>query len=505
MPPSGQPPFEIGFGSRATSGRQREPDAPFRLLVCADLSGDAPAARAVALADRKPLRVDIDSLERVFKRLAPRVTLSIPGAENPIEFEQPQDFHPDSLVRRIPLFGALRSLRADLADPARFEKAATTLGAGTPDPTAAAAVVPPAAPATGDASADIERLLGRKPSATPAAAATSVVKNLIKDIVAPHIVPDTSARQRSLIASVDAALAQLLRKVLRDPGFQRLEATWRAVERLVSEVGGEENVQLFLLDVTKDELLADVRSNAKALGESAIARALLGRRTESADGAAWSVIALGALFSASGADVALLASLGSLAGAGGAALLAGVDGSPLGCADGSALGKPQAWQTPDAQDQANWRALRSLPAAAAVAVAGGRVLMRRPYGAKSDPIDAFTFEEITDPQDAASYLWGSAAPLLGLLAAQAFLEDGWDMRLDSRLEIADLPAFSYRDADGEVQMRACAESLIPENVAARWVEAGIMPLMGRRDRHSVQLIRWQSLAEPAQALQGPWA
>jgi hypothetical protein len=81
MTPDNPLPFEIGF-SRSPAGRRREPDAPFRLLICGDFSGTS-AARPADMAQRKAQRVDVDSFERVYARFAPRVTLSIPGAENP--------------------------------------------------------------------------------------------------------------------------------------------------------------------------------------------------------------------------------------------------------------------------------------------------------------------------------------------------------------------------------------------------------------------------------------
>ncbi len=36
------------------------------------------------------------------------------------------------------------------------------------------------------------------------------------------------------------------------------------------------------------------------------------------------------------------------------------------------------------------------------------------------------------------------------------------------------------------------------------LERGLMPLLSRRDRPSARLMRWQSIAEPAAALAGPW-
>ncbi len=503
MTPDNPLPFEIGFSSRSPASQRREPDAPFRVLICGDFSGSS-AARPSELAQRKAMRIDVDSFDRVFARLAPRVTLSIPGAENPLDIATRDDFHPDSLVRRVPLFGALRSLRAELADPARFERAAAALGAG---PAAPAAAAPSAATAADSAGSDIERLLGRKPQSTPPDApsgAGSVVQGIIRDIVAPHIRPGTDSRQQALTASVDGALAHLLRQVLHDPGFRRLEAAWRNVERLVSEVGGEELIEIHLLDVTRDELFADIRTHAQALGESATGRLLTGAHAGSGDSRGWSMIALDSVLDASPADIALLAALGSLAAGAGAALLAGVDGTVLGCPDGASLGDPACWKAPDPQIAAHWQSVRRLPSAAAVGVIAGRLMLRLPYGAKSDPIDSFAFEEITDPQDPSGFLWGSAAPLTAMLAALAYRDDGWDLNLDAQREITDLPAFSWRDRDGDVQIRTSAESVMSEHIAARWAEAGIMPLMGRRDRHSAQLPRWQSMAEPVQALRGPW-
>jgi len=501
MTPDNPLPFDIGF-SRSPAGRRRDPDAPFRILICGDFSGTS-ALRPADLAQRKPLRVDVDSLERVFARLAPRVTLSIRGAENPLDIPTLDDFHPDSLVRRVPLFGALRSLRAELADPSRFERAAAALGASSAGAPPAASA--PATPPASDAASDIERLLGRKPqAAAPASGAGSFVQGLIRDIVAPHIRPGADSRQQALTASVDGALAQLLRQVLHDPGFRRLEAAWRSVERLVSEVGGEEQIEIHLLDITKTELFADIRAHAQALGESATGRLLLGAHAGSGDSKGWAVVALDDMLDASPADIALLAALGSLVAGAGAALLAGIDGGILGSPDGASLGNPPAWRTPDPQITAHWQSVRRLPCAPAIGAIAGRIMLRRPYGAKSDPIEAFTFDEITDPSDTGGFLWGSPAPMAAMLAALAYRDDSWDLNLDAQREITDLPAFSYRDRDGDVQMRTSTESLLSEHVAARWVDAGIMPLMGRRDRHSAQLVRWQSLADPVQALRGPW-
>ena len=57
-----------------------------RILALADLSGRAAASRIEGLAGRRPLAVDVDNLEKVFARLAPRLLLEIDGTAQTIEF-----------------------------------------------------------------------------------------------------------------------------------------------------------------------------------------------------------------------------------------------------------------------------------------------------------------------------------------------------------------------------------------------------------------------------------
>ena len=51
-------------------------------------------------------------------------------------------------------------------------------------------------------------------------------------------------------------------------------------------------------------------------------------------------------------------------------------------------------------------ALQALPAAAYLGLATPRFLMRMPYGRKTDPIDAFAFEEFTRQGGLGGMLWG---------------------------------------------------------------------------------------------------
>ena len=230
--------FDLGFGR---TGRPREDSEPMRLLVLGDFSGKAAADRP-PLATRPTQRVDIDNLDDVIQRLRPRLTL--PAGE--IAFRAIDDFHPDRLFARLDVFQALRQARANPpASQRRFAR--------------------PPAGQTGRAQRDARR--------HPATGLDALIRN----IVAPHIVKDTSAQTRPYLAAVDAAIAEQMRTLLHDPAFQSLEAAWRGVQWLISSLELDENLQLHLFDVTRDELLADIVAAQGQIAQTGLHQALVDR------------------------------------------------------------------------------------------------------------------------------------------------------------------------------------------------------------------------------------
>jgi hypothetical protein len=216
--------FEFSFGS-GRAPRPRDDERPMRLLVAGDFSG-APASERSPLGERPTLRADVDTLERVMRRVGVRIVL--PSGD--IHISQIEDFHPDRLIR-LDLFEALRQARTN----------------------------PPA-----DTDDTIGRLLGRAPDSSPSTAASpaSPVDAFIHRIVAPHIVRGTSTQGTAYAAAVDGAIAEVMRAVLHDPAFQSIEAAWRGVHWLVSSLELDEHLQVHLFDVRREELVRDTSTRA---------------------------------------------------------------------------------------------------------------------------------------------------------------------------------------------------------------------------------------------------
>ena len=462
---------------RSDAAPPRRPDRPLRLLLLGDFSG-RPAAERPALATRPTVRVDADTLDDAMRRLQPRLSLPL-GTVAP---QQLDDLHPDRLWQQLDGFQALRQLRQRLLDPARFAQAAAELGAAAGSPSG-----PGSAPAAagGDLLAG---LLGGRPAAVTATTPRPAtgIDAFVRAIVAPHVVSDIAPQQATLLAAVDAATAAEMRALLHHPAWQAMEARWRGVQWLVSGLELDEQLQLHLFDVGRDELLADIVGAQGQLAQTGLHRALADRWRNQPGGEGWSLIAGLLQFGGSDIDIGMLAALG---------LVASRAGGPFVAAGDPALAAG------DAAAQAGWQALRASEAAPWIGLAAPRLLLRQPYGKGSDPLESFDFEEFAGSPDHEQFLWGPSSLAVAMLIGRAFSARGWDFEPGDEREIGDLPAYTVR-RDGEAELQACAEHYLGEQGGLALLNAGLMPVLSHRHRNAVTVMRLQSIAEPAQSLAG---
>jgi type VI secretion system protein ImpC len=300
------------------------------------------------------------------------------------------------LFARLPVFASLRQMRRRLMDPAQFAQAAAELGSAAPAPAAAAQ---PAA----DNGSLLAGLLGGRPAGLAPAHGSSALpggrrcrgcRRLHPQSHRPAHPADHRQQQASLVASVDAATAAEMRAVLHAPVFQTLESAWRGVQWLISSLELDETLELHLFDAARDELAADIVASQGRLAETGLHRALADRWRNLPGGQGWTVIAGLQHFGPGDADIGLMAALGLIARQSGGPWLASAD-TALALAEPAAL--------------AGWAALRRSEAAPWLGLAAPRVLLRLPYGRRSDPCSAFAFEEFAGGSpDHEALLWGPA-------------------------------------------------------------------------------------------------
>lgn len=459
--------------------RRRTPDDPFRVLILADLLGEADAG---LLAQRRILRLDIDRFDTLFSGLAPRLTLA--DGES-VEFTGLDDFHPDHLYRSLHSLAPLRELRRRLRDPQQADTAIAELSGKHPPATSTdAGSDQPGVTNTVDEGSPFEQLLGGRPMGDRSTQTPAGLDRLLKDIVAPHVID--GADPGPYLQALDLELTERLRAILHQPGFRRLESHWRGLWWLLCELPDTPELQLHLLPVSRAELAGDLLSNPTDPSASVLHRRLRESASAAPDSAPWALLAGLFGFGASADDLRLLAALGVLAASNDAPLLAAAEPALAGCRDATELAHPENWQPLDGDLETRWQALRRSAVAGHISLCLPRLLLRQPYGRRSDPIDSFEFEEIPHPPQPEQLSWTSPA-LGGLLAlARGFVKAGWHLDPADPVDLEDLPAWNY-EVDGETRLQPCAEVLLGERAVAALADRGLSPLLSYRDRNAVRV------------------
>jgi type VI secretion system protein ImpC len=309
----------------------------------------------------------------------------------------------------------------------------------------------------------------------------------VESVVAPHTVPAENPELPRLRALVDAEAGARMRAMLHHATFQALEAGWRALFHLVRAIETGSQLKLYLLDVSKAELAADL-SATDDLRESHVWRILV-EDTLGTGGDAWSVVAGNYSFARTAGDAEMLGRLAKIMSFAGAPFLAEADPGDSG--------------TETEEAARRWERLRQLPEARWIGLAMPRFLLRLPYGKRTDPVESFDFEEMPGVPNHQQYLWGNPAFACVELLAEAFANDGWEMRPGAYNEIDRLPVHIY-EAEGEKCAKPCAEVLLTERDIEWILEQGYMALASIRGRDAVRLVRFQSIAKPLARLSGRW-
>jgi type VI secretion system protein ImpC len=493
-PASGEADVQLTASMEEEARGVPEPDTPLRILVLGDFGG----AESGPLATRKLHAVDRDVLEEVFARL--RVKADLPLGDDrsaSLELRSLDDFHPDRLVTRLPLFAELRDVRERLENPRTFAEAAKAIRAW-------AGAAPERKPVTASSeskSDDIVSDLLAGAARRPKAGVDFAFETELKALVRPHLVPGEDPDLPRLLAAVDGVLSGLLRAVLRHPRLKALEAAWRGLDLLVHRVD-DEAVRIFLLDVSRASLASDL-TGAEKLSGTGLYRRLVTETVDTPGAEPWGAIVGLYDFGPTLADAALLSRIAKVARAAGAPFLAGTRGEIVGCASLAATPDPDDWERPGGEGAVIWEELRTLPEAAWVALALPRLMLRLPYGAKTDPIEPFPFEEMPGTPDHEAYLWGNPALASALVLAGAFATDRWALRPETAAEIDGLPSHVFEDRD-ETRVTPPSEVVLTLRAAEKLLEAGLVPVLSLKGQEVVRVARLQSIASPLQALAGRW-
>lgn len=244
----------------------------------------------------------------------------------------------------------------------------------------------------------------------------------------PRDVAGLRARLAVASAELGDRLAVQLDAVLHAGPFQRLEASWRSLGRLVERVWEHERVRVRLLDLSWRELANDL-ARAIEFDQSQFFRKVYTEEFDTPGGEPFGLLvgdyALGAGATSLREDVRTLELATAVAAAAFAPLVLAAGAPFFGLDDLAALERPADLRRVFEQaEYAAWRELRRKEDARFACLTVPRVLLRRPYRPSPTRSDGFPYREHCGG-GAHGYLWGSAAFALAEVVARDFGQSGW--------------------------------------------------------------------------------
>jgi type VI secretion system protein ImpC len=201
-------------------------------------------------------------------------------------------------------------------------------------------------------------------------------------------------------------------------------------------------------------------------------------------------------------DVELLTEMSKISAAMHSPFISAVNPSALQFDSWSELSNPRdltkIFQTPE---YASWRSLRESDDSRYLGLTMPRFLGRLPYGASTEPVEEFDFEEDTEGADSNKYTWCNSAYAMATNINRAFKLYGWCSRIrgiESGGAVEGLPTHTFPTDDGGVDMKCPTEIAISDRREAELAKNGFMPLIHRKNSDFAAFIGAQSLHNPAE-------
>ncbi|WP_095587970.1 type VI secretion system contractile sheath large subunit [Actibacterium ureilyticum] len=355
---------------------------------------------------------------------------------------------------------------------------------------------------------DFEALLNKefRPKSDQAKTAVEeAVKTLAQQALEnTALVSDDALRTiEGIIAEIDQKLTEQVNVILHHSDFQQLEGAWRGLHYLVNNTETDEMLKIRVMNISKKDMHKTLRKfKGTAWDQSPIFKKVYEEEFGQFGGEPYGTLVADYYFDHSPPDVEMLGELSKIAAAAHAPLITGAEPSLFQMDSWGELANPRdltkIFQTPE---YAAWRSLRDSEDSRYLGLAMPRFLGRLPYGAKTDPVEAFAFEEDTEGADSSKYSWVNAAYGMAVNINRSFKEYGWCSRIrgvESGGALENLPSHTFPTDDGGVDQKCPTEIAISDRREAELAKNGMMPLIHRKNSDLAAFIGAQSLHKPAE-------
>ncbi|HBH51607.1 MAG TPA: type VI secretion system contractile sheath large subunit, partial [Planctomycetaceae bacterium] len=314
---------------------------------------------------------------------------------------------------------------------------------------------------------------------------------------------DAIASIQAMIAAIDQKLTGQINKILHHPDFQKLEGAWRGLHHLVTHTETDEKLKIRVMNISKADLGKSLKKfKGTAWDQSPLFKKLYEEEYGQFGGAPYGCLVGDYHFDHTAPDVELLGQIAQISAAAHAPFIAGAAPATMQFESWQELSNPRdLTKIFESAEYAAWRSLRESEDARYLGLTLPRFLARLPYGAKTNPVEGFVFEEETDGKDHGKYCWANSAYAMATNINQSFKAFGWCSRIrgiESGGAVEGLPVHTFPTDDGGVDMKCPTEIAISDRREAELAKNGFMPLVHRKNSDFAAFIGAQSLQKPAE-------
>jgi type VI secretion system protein ImpC len=364
------------------------------------------------------------------------------------------------------------------------------------------------APAATAEASEFDSLLQKEFKVQKDSAKQSAVKAAVQTLAqqalsASALVSDDAIKSiEAIIAELDKKLSEQISKIIHHEDFKSLEGTWRGLHHLVSNTETDETLKIRVINVSKKEVAATIKKfKGTSWDQSPLFKKVYEDEFGTPGGQPYGCLLGDYYFDQSPPDVEILAGMAQISAAAHAPFISASSPRVLGMESWQELSNPRdltkIFQTPE---YAPWRSLRDSEDARYLGLAMPRFLARQPYGAKTNPVDEFDFEEDVEGADHGKYVWANSAFAMGTNITRSFKLYGWCANIrgtESGGMLEGLPCHTFPTDDGGVDMKCPTEIAITDRREAELAKNGFMPLSHYKNTDYAVFMGAQSLQKPA--------
>lgn len=355
---------------------------------------------------------------------------------------------------------------------------------------------------------EFEQLLNKefKPKSEHAnAAVKSAVQTLAAQALenASVISDDVLNSIESMIAEIDKKLNEQINAILHHPDFQKLEGSWRGLHHLVNNTETDELLKIRVMNISKNEISKTLKKyKGTAWDQSPIFKKAYEEEYGQFGGEPYGCFVGDFHFDQTPQDVELLTGIAQVCAACHAPFISGASPTLMQMDSWRELANPRdltkIFSTPE---YASWKSLRESDDSRYIALTMPRVLARLPYGAKTNPVEEFGFEEDVGAAEHSRYTWMNSAYAMATNINQSFKAFGWCSRIrgiESGGAVEGLPVHTFPTDDGGVDMKCPTEVAISDRREAELSKSGFLPLIHKKNTDFAAFIGAQTLHKPAE-------